>query len=150
MLIRNLRLVDGAGDIRDGVDVRIHEGRFAEIGPGLDGAGEELDAGGATAIPGLIDAHTHLTLDATPDALDNAIDLPLVDQAGATARRAAALLGHGVTTAREVGGRGGAQPRTARLDRLGLDAGAAYLHGRGVDDRAGRPRLARRAARHGS
>ena len=104
MLIRNLRLIDGAGDIRDGVDVRIHEGRFAEIGPGLDADGEELDAGGATAIPGLIDAHTHLTLDATPDALDNAIDLPLVDQAGATARRAAALLGHGVTTAREVGG----------------------------------------------
>ena len=104
MLIRNLRLIDGAGDIRDGVDVRIHEGRFAEIGPGLDGDGEELDAGGATAIPGLIDAHTHLTLDATPDALDNAIDLPHVDQLGGAAQRAAALLGHGVTTAREVGG----------------------------------------------
>ena len=82
MLIRNLRLIDGAGDIRDGVDVRIHDGRFAEIGPGLDADGEELDAGGATAIPGLIDAHTPLTLDATPDALDNAIDLPLAEQAG--------------------------------------------------------------------
>ena len=141
MLIRNLRLIDGAGDIRpDGVDVRIHDAVRAlrrMMGTGrtrgtlhairnlrlIDGAGDIRDGstargaspdrprprrgrgdGGATAIPGLIDAHTHLTLDATPDALDNAIDLPLVDQAGATARRAAALLGHGVTTAREVGG----------------------------------------------
>ena len=52
MLIRNLRLIDGAGDIHDGVDVLIRDGRFAEIGPGLDADGEELDAGGATAIPG--------------------------------------------------------------------------------------------------
>ena len=104
MLIRNLRLIDGAGDIRDGVDVLVRDGRFAAVGPGLDGDGEVLDAGGATAIPGLIDAHTHLTLDATPEALDNALDLPHAEQAGAAARRAAALLGHGVTTAREVGG----------------------------------------------
>ncbi len=106
MLIRNLRLIDGAGDIRDGVDVLIRDGRFAVIGPGLDGDGDEIDAGGATAIPGLIDAHTHLTMDATPEALDNALDLPHVEQAGQAAKRAAALLGHGVTTAREVGGVG--------------------------------------------
>lgn len=44
MLIRNLRLIDGAGDIRDGVDVLIRDGRFAQIAPGLDGDGEEVDA----------------------------------------------------------------------------------------------------------
>ena len=112
MLIRNLRLIDGAGDIRDGVDVLIRDGRFAGIGPGLDSDGEEVDAGGATAIPGLIDAHTHLTMDATPEALDNALDLPHVEQAGAAAKRAAALLGNGVTTAREGGG--GAPRRSGR------------------------------------
>jgi imidazolonepropionase-like amidohydrolase len=81
MLIRNVRVIDGAGDIRDGVDVRIHDGRFAEVGPGLDGDGEEVDAGGATAIPGLIDAHTHLTLDATPRAFVKARNTPHAEQA---------------------------------------------------------------------
>ncbi|MCY3655224.1 MAG: amidohydrolase family protein [Chloroflexi bacterium] len=104
MLIRNLRLIDGAGDIRDGVDVLIRGGRFAEIGPGLDGYGEEVDAGGATAIPGLIDAHTHLTLDSTTRAIENAATRPHAEQAGETAGRAAAMLGLGVTTVREVGG----------------------------------------------
>ena len=104
MLIRNLRLIDGAGAVREGVDVRIRDGRFAEIGERLGGGGPELDAAGATAAPGLIDAHTHLTLDATPEALDRAAGLPHAEQAGDAARRAAALLAQGVTTARDVGG----------------------------------------------
>ncbi len=44
--------------LRDGVDVRIVEGRIAEIGTGLSGDGE--DCGGRLLTPGLIDAHTHL------------------------------------------------------------------------------------------
>ena len=104
MLIRNLRLIDGAGAVRDGVDVRIRDGRFAEIGPALAGGGPELDAAGATAIPGLIDAHTHLSLDATPQAFDHALDRPHAYQALGAARRAEALLANGVTTARDVGG----------------------------------------------
>lgn len=44
--------------LRDGVDVRVIDGRIAEIGPGLSGEGE--DCGGRLLTPGLIDAHTHL------------------------------------------------------------------------------------------
>ena len=44
--------------LRDGVEVRIIDGRIAEIGPGLSGDGE--DCGGRLLTPGLIDAHTHL------------------------------------------------------------------------------------------
>ena len=105
MLIRNLRLIDG-------VDVRIHDGRFAEIGPGLDGDGEELDAGGATAIPGLIDAHTHLTLDATRRHGHSSRRSTHRSRSRRRKRRSApsALLGYGVTTAREVGGVGPLSP----------------------------------------
>ena len=148
MLIRNLRLIDGAGDIRDGVDVRIRDGRFAEIGPGLDGDGsEEVDAGGATAMPGLIDAHTHLTMDVHARGARQRAR-PAARRAGGSrgaARRGAARQRRH-DSAR--GRRGGPpQPRPARLDRLGRGAGAAPLHGGGMDDRPGRPRLARRPAR---
>lgn len=44
--------------LRDGVDVRIADGRIAEIGSGLSGDGQ--DCGGRLLTPGLIDAHTHL------------------------------------------------------------------------------------------
>lgn len=68
-LLRNVRLATLAGGIRrgaamsdlalrDGVDVRIADGRIAEIGSGLSGDGQ--DCGGRLLTPGLIDAHTHL------------------------------------------------------------------------------------------
>ncbi len=62
MLIRNVRLIDGTGEVREGVDILVRDGRFAEIGEGLAAEGEVVEAEGATAIPGLIDAHTHLSL----------------------------------------------------------------------------------------
>ena len=89
MLIRNLRLLDGTGELLDGVDVRVRDGRFAEIGVGLAGDEPQLDAGGATALPGLIDAHTHLSLDATPEALEHGAERSHGYQAIDTARRAA-------------------------------------------------------------
>lgn len=44
------------------VDVRIRDGRVAEVGPDLAPAADELvvDAGGLLVLPGLIDCHTHL------------------------------------------------------------------------------------------
>ena len=104
MLIRNLRLLDGTGDLLEGVDVRVRDGRFAEIGVALAGDEPQLDAGGATALPGLIDAHTHLSLDATPEALEHGAERSHGYQAIDSARRARELLAAGVTTARDVGG----------------------------------------------
>jgi len=56
LLIRNVRPAGG-----ESTDMLIRDGRIAAIGSGqrADGA-TELDAGGQLAIPGLVEAHTHL------------------------------------------------------------------------------------------
>lgn len=53
-----LRNVEVGG--RTGLDVRIDDGRIAEIGQRLTAPGEELDGRGGALIPGLIDHHIHL------------------------------------------------------------------------------------------
>lgn len=56
MLLRNIRPMQGPV-----VDMLVRDGRIAAVGEGLsaDGAAVE-DGGGRLAIPGLVDAHTHL------------------------------------------------------------------------------------------
>ena len=74
LLLRRCKRYD-APDHAAPVDVRIRDGRIAEIGPALAaGPGEVLDAEGRTLIPGLIDAHVHGAggadvLDGTPGSL---------------------------------------------------------------------------------
>jgi dihydroorotase len=42
------------------VDVLVRDGVVAEIGPGLSGPGETLDAHGLVLLPGFVDLHAHL------------------------------------------------------------------------------------------
>ncbi|UQA90599.1 amidohydrolase family protein [Streptomyces halobius] len=102
---RGAQLADGAVLVRDGV--------IADVGPRNDL--ESRTSSGidrfafpeATLLPGLIDAHVHLALDAGPDpvaALRAADDADLIlGMAG----RALQLLSTGITTARDLGDRGG-------------------------------------------
>jgi len=60
MIIRGATVLH-VDDLRPGTDVRVDQGRIAEIGPHL-GAGpaeKVFDAQGLFALPGLIDLHTH-------------------------------------------------------------------------------------------
>jgi imidazolonepropionase-like amidohydrolase len=63
LLITNARLFDGAGrPPRESVSILVRDGRIAEIGTALPGHRvATLDVAGATVLPGLIDAHVHLT-----------------------------------------------------------------------------------------
>ncbi len=63
LLIRNARLIDGTGAApRENVAILIRDGRIAEVAGDASAEGlPTLDAGGATVLPGLIDAHVHLT-----------------------------------------------------------------------------------------
>ena len=61
VIIRGGTVVDGTGAPGFTADVRVRDGLIAEVGPGLAVDGEqEIDAGGAYVIPGIIDNHTHL------------------------------------------------------------------------------------------
>lgn len=62
MLLRNGHLVDPSQAIDGVTDIRIRDGKVAEIGPDLPGEeGEEvLDLKGYMVVPGLIDLHVHL------------------------------------------------------------------------------------------
>lgn len=56
LLIRNIRPMGG-----DQVDLLIRAGRIAHIAPGIKAPGLPIEDGnGAIAVPGLVDAHTHL------------------------------------------------------------------------------------------
>ena len=62
LLIRNARLIDGTGaPPRTAVGILVRDGWIATIAPNLTAPDTPvLDAGGATVLPGLIDAHVHL------------------------------------------------------------------------------------------
>jgi imidazolonepropionase-like amidohydrolase len=66
ILISGGTVIDGSGaPPRPGEDVLLRDGRIAALGPdaaaGADDTTERVDATGRTVMPGLIDAHTHLT-----------------------------------------------------------------------------------------
>jgi imidazolonepropionase-like amidohydrolase len=114
------RIWDGASEgYRGDCDaVRIENGRIRALGRSDAFARDDgvFDCGGATVLPGLIDAHVHLCLD--PDVRD-----PLAQSRGsddaelaAMAERAAAMLRAGITTARDLGG--GRHLELALRDRI--------------------------------
>src|SRR5690242_19034968 len=102
--IRVDHLIDGtgAGPVAD-VTVLIDGGRIVSVTPGgaIPAGAEVLHDGPGTLLPGLIDAHVHLTFDGSPDpvATMKAEDDPrLIVRAIGGAQRA---LRAGITTIRE-------------------------------------------------
>jgi imidazolonepropionase-like amidohydrolase len=98
-VIRNVRVFDAPrAALLDGPrDVLIREGRIAAVGrPGeVHGAVREIDGGGKTLIPGLIDVHVHSGGSASPSWHT---ELPDTDE------NLGALLYAGVTTALDAAG----------------------------------------------
>jgi len=61
LIVRGGTVVDGTGAPARIADVRVRDGRIAEVGPDLAPDGERvLDAGGAYVAPGFIESHSHL------------------------------------------------------------------------------------------
>ena len=72
LLIRNATLVDGTGAPARGADLRVEDGRIAEIAPArtlASASGETIDAQEQLLAPGFVDVHTHYDGQATWDPI---------------------------------------------------------------------------------
>ncbi|MBI4591492.1 MAG: amidohydrolase family protein [Candidatus Rokubacteria bacterium] len=104
-------LIDGTGrdPVRD-CTLLIEGKHIAGVLPGGDARGHSasavIDAGGRTVIPGLINCHVHLEMNAGPSPLTDLADEPAESSLVGARARAAAMLRRGITTLRDCGARG--------------------------------------------
>ena len=127
VLYRDAALADGRSDtLRLGVSVLVEGSTIRWIRPSDDegdpGAREGLevvDAGGATIVPGMVDAHSHLTLPGGSHWIDRGFDAPerLLEHAEANGRL---LTAAGVRWVRDVGAPRGRDPVDGRERALSL------------------------------
>ncbi|MCE0488439.1 metal-dependent hydrolase family protein [Ornithinimicrobium sediminis] len=105
LLVRGGAICDVAsGETIPGQDVLVADGRIEQVGESLTAppGAEELDANGCFLVPGLIDAHVHVTA-GSADLSIQAEDSPYY-VAAQTAANLRAMLARGFTTVRDVGG----------------------------------------------
>jgi imidazolonepropionase-like amidohydrolase len=109
LAIRSARLFDGVADqLRPRPLVLVDQGRIIDVdvtGADPPERTELVELGEATLLPGLIDSHTHLVLDASNDPVGHLADVDddqLLEQCRARARTALAA---GITTLRDLGDR---------------------------------------------
>ena len=101
----NCNLFDGvANEAISGMHVMVADERIAEISETAltDDADLVVDASGKTLMPGLIDAHVHITA-ASPN-LAELEAMPVSYVSHWTARNLGQMLDRGFTTVRDVGG----------------------------------------------
>ena len=104
---RNVRVWDGVADgYADADAVVVEHGRIAAVGQWgeIPGGAESRDMGGLTVLPGLIDAHVHMTLDPALRTPEEQLRQPDAANAAAMVERARAMVRAGITTARDLGG----------------------------------------------
>jgi len=136
MVFANARVIDGTGRAPlEHAMVRVEDGRIVEVAE-LDGAPPEnsTDLDGRTLMPGLIDAHAHLSSDISrspgfgpPPALHGELPRPRELGYFVLAKTARELLAAGVTTVRDVGSYDDEAIVLREAVRLGLVAGPRIL-----------------------
>lgn len=108
VLFENVRIFDGVGSQLSGpsnvlvVDNLIQRISADPISPPKDAALTTIQGGGATLMPGMIDAHTHLMMSTVP--MMDLLGSDVVFAAVAATRGADDMLQRGFTTARDMGG----------------------------------------------
>ncbi|GAA4814860.1 amidohydrolase family protein [Tomitella cavernea] len=173
-ILRPDRVVTGGDHGRETLErteIVVRDGRIAELRPmgvadgsaGGDGA-PAIDLPGASVMPGFVDAHVHLGFDSTmtPEGSGGEQDRQLLLRMAENARK---LVSVGVTTVRELGGRGfldvtlrdaidagmAVGPRIRAATRpITQTGGHCWYMGGEADDEAGIRRVARENFRAGA
>ena len=98
LILRHARIVDARG-ARGPFSIRIEKGRITRVGDDVGAGLPEIDVGAATVMPGVIDAHVHLSM--APSAVQRQDDAATSAQLRAHHLRA--YLASGVTTILDPG-----------------------------------------------
>lgn len=105
-LIRGAVLIDGTGaDPVENASVLVDDGVIVEVGSGSAvsaAKAEVIEARGKTIMPGMIDAHIHISSDGNPSPMQHLKELPALSAIHA-AVNARALLEAGFTAIRDAG-----------------------------------------------
>jgi len=118
--LRAARLLDvESGAIRTGQVVVVRGDRIESVGTSVPPDATVIDLGDVTLLPGLIDAHTHLTYEIEGDWVNRGVTETAVDAALRGVRNASRTLRAGFTTVRDVGAPGFADVSLMRA----IDAG---------------------------
>jgi imidazolonepropionase-like amidohydrolase len=103
LLIRDLDAAwTATGEVLEDVSILIRDGRIAEIGPGLEAPGgvTVVDGRGRTAIPGIVDAHSHIAMRSTNEGTAPVVpEVRVIDALDAEDFGIYRALSGGVTTA---------------------------------------------------
>ncbi|MGE0716654.1 MAG: amidohydrolase family protein [Alphaproteobacteria bacterium] len=123
ILFRNVRIIDGGGKPPFAGEVRVRGNRIEAVGrrPGAlaaEGA-EVIDGGGATLMPGLVEAHAHPSF-ANTATLEAVGDIPPEEHTLLTMKHVRLLLDHGFTS---ICSAASAKPRLDIVVRNAINAG---------------------------
>jgi len=128
LILRAARWLDvAAGQIRAQAVVVVQDGRITSVGGEIPAGARTVDLGDVTLLPGLIDAHTHLTGDLEGDWVTRDVrELP-ADAALRGARNAKRTLEAGFTTVRNVAAGGFADIALMKAIDAGLVPGPRMI-----------------------
>jgi imidazolonepropionase-like amidohydrolase len=119
-LFRDVRVIDGTGTAPFAADVLIEGNRIKKIGQNLPAEGaDEVDGGGATLMPGLVEAHAHPSFGNTSD-LESLGEIPPEEHTLLTMKHVKLLLDHGFTS---INSAASAKPRLDVVVRNAILAG---------------------------
>ena len=128
VVLRAARWLDiTAGVVRAPAVVVVQGGRIVSVDAAAPAGAESLDLGDVTLLPGLIDAHTHLTGDIEGDWVSRPVrELP-ADAALRGARNARRTLEAGFTTVRDLGAPGFADVSLMKAIEAGMVPGPRII-----------------------